>query len=142
MIRYENIKVVNLYTEGFATTIEEGMTLSIGTGTYNHIEGSGVTITNFPEFAFDVVADSEFQVVYDVYLLAEENVDGSTIHIDRTELGGNAIAFYEGEAKLLHCLTSFIVPPNATDLNGLDIKVRTVQSAEEAVLSEVGENIE
>lgn len=136
MINYENIEVANLYTGGFAVTIEDGMTVSVEAGTYNLVQKGEVAVTDFPAFAFDVEADTDLRVVYDIYLLAEANADGSTIHIDRTELGGNAVAFYEGEAKLLHCLTSFIVPPNTTDLNGLDIKVRTVQLSGEGEVSE------
>lgn len=137
MISYENLVAENLYMEGFSTTVEKGMTLNVEAGSFNYVTEDEILTTQFPAFTFDVESDAELRVVYDVYLLDGKDENGVNIHIDRTELNDNAVAFYEGKAKLLHSLISFVVPPNTKDLSKIDIKIRNMQLPESDLIEEV-----
>jgi hypothetical protein len=85
-----------------------------------------VETDEYPSFTFEVVPDNLVPVIYDVYLLDLPSKSGNIIHIDRTEIGEDDMAFYEGEDDLRFLLMSFSVPPNATDLDNVSINVKSV----------------
>lgn len=117
MIKLNETKGENYWTEGFETTNPSPMSLEIQEGSIT-IENS---ITEYEAFSFEVFADLEFMSIYDVYL-----VNDGTVHVDRTVMGADTIAHYEGDAKLLFMLMSFVVPANTTDLNVVEINVKNV----------------
>jgi hypothetical protein len=136
MINYQNIQVTNLYTEGFEVTFPSPMTISFGPG---KVVNTDIPVEYvFDEIEFDVEADPELNVSYDVYLLMDKDDSGLNIQVDRTEIGLTSLSVYEGEAPLLHCLLSLFVPAGTTSVDDLSINVRNVkQTPKEASTDEV-----
>jgi hypothetical protein len=108
----------NFWTEGFDVTIPSPMEIEISKGSFLMQNGE-VYVYDYPSFSFDVESDDIFDVAYDVYLLEEKN----GIHIDRTEMGENNIPSYNGVPTLRYTLMTFIVPPNTTTLENIQITI-------------------
>lgn len=123
MINYENIEMENVFTEGFELSLPSATSLKITEGVFTHIMTSGTEVFTFPAIEFDVEADDELPVQYDVYLL--ESAD--KVSVMRTELGLGTVAVYEGEGVLMHPLLSFTLPPNTNDLNAIELNVRNIK---------------
>jgi hypothetical protein len=121
------------YTLGFDVSAS-GLTLEVSEGSITFTRPSPkleVIATelerySFPSFTFDVVPDDEFDVIYDVYLCSD-----NTVEVQRTELVGDTIPYYIGEKELLHLLCTFVVPPNTTSLDSVNIKVRLLDRKDE-----------
>lgn len=126
MIKYENIEVDNLNTEGFEVTLPDKLSIKFAEGTFTRFTSSGKVVKTFPEIEFDVEPDDELLVIYDVYLLDVPDSEEDCMYVERTELGLLAIPIYSGEAPLLHCLMSIQVPPNTKKLSDLSLTVRTI----------------
>lgn len=137
MIIRENIKNETIFSTGFDVTTISPMGLSISEGAMTVVvnkrefdEAGNMylakfpIVRNYPSFELDIEPDDELSVVYDVYLLEEDSAEGYNIHVDRTEMNKGIIAHYEGDTPMLHCLMSFTVPPNTTDISNLEIRVR------------------
>lgn len=150
MIKYTTAKAQNFYTEGFTVSEPAPMVLMVEPGKFHFVdvkkelvpkpileegmewkEIKEYTTNNYDSFKFEIQPDDEFEVIYDVYLLDKGNQDGLNIHVDRTEIGANTICAYTGETPMIHCLMSFVVPPNATSLEGIDIEIRKIDLEEE-----------
>lgn len=130
MINYANIEMGNVFTEGFEASVSSGMTLTIGEGVFSKYDVEFPEVRIFPGFEFDLEADDELDVIYDVYLLRDNNENGVAIHVDRTEIGFETMAIYQGTAPLLHCLASIVVPPNTTSLQDVPITIRNITNDE------------
>ncbi|MDQ0976606.1 hypothetical protein QFZ31_006658 [Neobacillus niacini] len=138
----ENVKTTdNYWIEGLVCSNPSPMELAFTEGTF-HIEHGvydeatdqnvmQVETDTYTNFNFDVVSDTEFDVIYDVYLLDLPSISGQAVHVDRTEIGGDQFAFYTGEDKLRFLLVSFLVPANTTDLANVEIKVNRVVKNDE-----------
>lgn len=136
MINYANINISNVFTEGFEASVPSDMTLRIGEGTFVKFDVESPIVRLFPAFEFELEADNELDVLYDIYLLNGNNESGVPVHVDRTELGFESLAIYEGTTPLLHCLASILVPPNTTNLNDISITMRNIFKPEGAVPNE------
>lgn len=120
MINYRDIESSGFGTEGFVPSVTN-MTIEISEGKLK-LEDS---THEYPSFSFEVEADESLNVVYDVYLL--DTTDGeNSIHIDRTEMGGNSLAFYQESYKMLHCIMTLMVSPKSIDLDDTQINVNRV----------------
>lgn len=83
----------------------------------------------YPAFTFDAEPDDDFPVIYDVYLLEHE--DGSdSIEVERTELGDDQIAHYDG-ARNIHTLITFMLPPKCQSLDLVSVSVRLIERSED-----------
>lgn len=140
MINHADINITNIFTEGFETSTPSGMLLSIGEGTFVKFDVESPIVRLFPAFEFDLEADDELDVVYDVYLLDGNNEQGVPVHVDRTEMGFESMAIYEGATPLLHCLMSIVVPPNTTNLADVAITVRNIVKPKEVGANETPTN--
>lgn len=127
MIKYENIEVENAFTEGFELSLPSPTSIKISAGMFSHEKAQGLVVNTFPEIEFDVESDDELFVQYDVYLLVTPDSDGEKVDVVRTELGLGTIAIYEGDGELQHVLLSFVLPPNANDLNEIELIVRNIK---------------
>lgn len=138
MIKYENIEVDNVFTEGFELSLPSATSIAITAGMFSHAKTQGIEVVTFPSIEFDVEGDAELSVQYDVYLLSKAGSDGFNVEVNRTELGMNTLALYEGDGELQHVLLSFTLPPNTNDLNGIELNVRNiVQTPKEEDTNEV-----
>lgn len=122
MIINRNNKSYEVYTEGFGVSFPEPFSIKMDIGKFCIFNSDGEKFTHYPEIEFDVVADDEFDVLYDVYLL----VDGN-IQVDRSELGSDMIAGYSGEVPLRHTILTFILPANTTSLDDVQIRFNNVE---------------
>jgi len=80
----------------------------------------------YPAFSFDIVPDPDFDVIYDVYLLDLPSDSGQAVHVDRTEVGSEVVACYEGVDKLKYMLASILIPKGSNSLEQAEIKVYRV----------------
>lgn len=135
MISYASIGIDDIFTEGFEASFPSAMSFAVTAGTFNKVSESGIATRNFPAFEFDLEADPELTVVYDVYLLRVEG-EAFPVHVDRTVLGYDTLAIYDGTEEVLHCLSSIVLPPNTTSLQGVDISIRNLVQQEEASTDE------
>lgn len=132
MIKYSEFKATNYYTEGFITSEPAPMVLMVESGKFIiKLSEENIKINEYPSFKFEIEPDEEFSVAYDVYLLQEENENGTNIHVDRTEIGAETICVYTGKTPMVHCLISFVVPPSATSLEDVSIEVKKIDLEEE-----------
>lgn len=118
MIAERIAKTYNYSTEGFQVTTE-GMEIRVGQGLFHSEDGS----MEYPDFSFDVISDADVAVQYDVYLLKEENESGFPVQVDRTEMGQQRLAFYEGETAIQFTLMTINAPAGAATLGDCDITV-------------------
>lgn len=130
MISYQNFEATGFHSEGFETSLPSPMSVKIEEGKL-FIEDK---VFEYPAIEFDVEADDELETQYDVYLLSKPGSDGLMVHIDRSELAIDSVAFYEGDGTLQHLLLSFTIPPNATSVG--DLLIRTVVQTPEEVDSD------
>lgn len=121
MVTEENIQTASCYTSGFSVSLPSPMEIEFSEGVYS----DGYDSYSYEPFSFDVEADPEFPVVYDVYL----TTDGVTV--SRTVFAGGNVPCYEGEPTLLHTLCTFLLPENTENLEDVDILVRKVSKREE-----------
>lgn len=131
MITNANIMVENWHTHGFAASLTAPMSIKFESGEIHFADWP--ESHSYPSIEFDMVADTEITVYYDVYLLRANNSQGYNVHVDRTEFGvENMPMVYEGDAELLHHLCSISIPPKTTDASTLNIEVRNVIKKEAA----------
>jgi hypothetical protein len=123
MIKYEIATTDNYYTEGFEFSIPSPLVIQCTDGTFNALGDEPI---HYEGFELDIEADVDFEVVYDFYLVS----DGS-IHVDRTVIGADSIAMYEGDEVLKMTLSSIQIPANTADLTTIDIYVRGAKLDEE-----------
>lgn len=129
-------KTDNYWIEGLGVSNPSPMTIEVAGGKfyteyqeYNSETKKAEVLTvvdEYPAFSFDVVSDPEVDVIYDVYLLDLPSSSGNAVHVDRTELGAEELAFYQGEDVLRFTLASFLVPANTTSLENVEIRVNRV----------------
>lgn len=122
MIKNKDIEIEEHYTEGFEITIPSPMILKITEGKFV----AGDVVYKYGEFELDIESDPDLTVIYDIYLLSQVNSQGLNVRLDRTEMGGDVLPYYDGATQLIHTLLSIQVPPDTTDLNNLEITVRNV----------------
>lgn len=108
------------YTEGFLVETPSPLEVVVYDGEL-HFTMNGGSFVGYEAFAFDVEADPDFPVVYDIYLL-----EGGEVEVKRTVFVGSNVPSYDGEIPLLYTLTSFQVPAGATSLDFVEINVRKV----------------
>lgn len=143
MIKYADINISNVFTEGFQASTPSAMSLAVTAGSFTKFDSSAeansdemrINTRNFPAFEFDLAADEELDVVYDVYLLQVEG-DVVPIHIDRTVIGYETMAIYEGDNTPLHCLLSITLPPKTTSLQNVEVTVKNIVKPKEATPNE------
>jgi hypothetical protein len=148
MFKNMDLVIRNCHTEGFGVSTPAPLTISVGNGTYVHeIESirqekkynnkgeligyepirEKVKVRDFyTAFEFDVESDPDFPVIYDVYLVRQPSKSGELIHVSRTVMGGNEMAYYTGEDDLIHCLMTFMVTPNTTSLDDVEIRFNNI----------------
>lgn len=122
MIVNRNNKSYDFYTEGFGISFPEPFSIKVASGKLCFFNNDGETCLTYPEFEFDVIADTELPVMYNVYLLEDD-----VVHVDRTELLEDTVAFYEGEAELQHTLLYFRVEPNTVTLDDTQLNFNNVE---------------
>jgi len=135
MLIETHIETDNYWLEGFEPSIN-GLEIQIESGKFieqvlvRDLESEelviGYSVMEYPSFSFDVEADSDFDVVYDVYLLELPSLSGAQVNVDRTILGYDQIAVYEGEDTLKFTLMSFTVKPLTVDLIDTTMLVKKV----------------
>jgi hypothetical protein len=86
----------------------------------------------YPPFDIEIEPDPEFDVIYDVYLIDQPSTSGETVHLSRTVMGGDDVAFYKGEDKIQHCIMTMQVPPNATASEEVKVVINTLELNEDA----------
>jgi len=121
VINYREHESSGFGTEGFIPSVTN-MTIEVSEGKLKLDDN----IHEYPSFSFDVEADESLNVVYDVYLLDTHEEGSSVIHIDRTELGRESLAFYQENYSMLHCIMTFIVSPKSISLDDTIINVNRV----------------
>src|SRR5690606_34749695 len=104
MVEYANIEATNWHTTGFETTLVNGL-VSIATGSVIMAHRQ----VDYDAIEFELEADAEIPVAYDVYLLGNGTQD-----VVRTEVGIDTLSAYEGEEELVHCLISLQIEPGET----------------------------
>lgn len=115
-----NMEGFEVSTSGLKFLCEEG---SVRVYKQNSVEDEVVVPYsteeyNYPNFVFDVDPHEELDVMYDVYLLEEDEIS-----IVRTEMTKDADPKYEGEIPLIYRLASFTVTPGTKDLEEINITV-------------------
>lgn len=126
MINVNRDVIAGAYTLGFDVSAS-GLTLVFSEGSITFTKqvpdletmATELERYSYPAFTFDVVPDDEFEVIYDVYLCGD-----NTVEVQRTELVGDTTPYYIGKKELIHLLCTFVVPPNATSLDSVNINVR------------------
>ncbi|MFE4029136.1 hypothetical protein ACFX4N_23565 [Priestia sp. YIM B13551] len=151
MINTEIINADNYYIEGFVVSTPQPLTIEVSLGkffTIHNVEKQETTIKELEDgttkeveqliqveemetdeysaFTFDIESDNLVNVIYDVYLLDLPSTSGYEVHIDRTEMDGNNVPFYEGEDTIKFLLMSFMVPPNTNTLDDVQINIKEV----------------
>jgi hypothetical protein len=122
MIKNITNEVENSWTVGLDISNPTPMNISVSSGSLNieRLDGELKTLS-YPQFSFEVESDNDLDVVYDIYLLDQPSNSGNLIHIDRTEMGIDAIPTYEGEDTLAFTLATFLVPKGTVDLLNIEI---------------------
>lgn len=117
MIKCRNAAVDNAFTEGFGVSFSGPSTLCVTAGSLIIQD----EVHSYEGFEFDIDASNEFDTIYDVYLLED-----CSVHVDRTEMAADTLAFYEGTEPIRHTLMSFIVPAATKDFSTLKITVNNL----------------
>lgn len=151
MINTQSISADNYYTEGFVVTTPQPLTIEVSSGKFvtihkvekvvtsvrefedgttrevpRIIQEENLEVDEYSAFTFDIESDTLVNVVYDVYLLDLPSTSGYQVHIDRTEMDGGNVPFYEGQDTIRFLLMSFMVPPNTNTLDDVQINVKEV----------------
>jgi hypothetical protein len=121
MITETITKSDSMYTEGFVVETPSPLEVVVYDGELHFTMNEG-SVVSYEAFAFDVEADPDFPVVYDIYLL-----EGGEVEVKRTVFVGTNVPYYDGELTLLYTLTSFQLPAGTMSLDDIEINVRKVE---------------
>lgn len=116
MINVKTAHSDNYWTEGFEVSTPDPDSVHVAAGKFLSDKGDKFIEVSCEEFAFDVVGDPDFQVVYDAFLLSD-----GTPYVQRTEWAGDNIPAYTGEVPITYTILTLIMPPGAADLSDVTI---------------------